>query len=280
MVRAGRGIRFGVVLVQDPWFVFDPIRIDENQVKIESQKLNLDISKREYEKQKSLYEKGGVTLRELINSERTFVDAKYAYETAKIQLAKLDFTAPFDGVIVDLPYYTPGGEIEINQLMASLMDYKTLYAEVNFPAKEILRIKTGQKVMAMDYTVSEDTLWGSVQDVAPAIDPTTRSFKATIWIENPDLLFRPGMFVQLETIVAAKDSVIVIPKEIILSKRNGKTVYVVQKGAAIERVITTGLENNEMAEVMEGLKFDERLVIKGFETLRNRSKVKIVQSND
>ena len=32
----------------------------ENNIKIESQKLNLDISKREFEKQQSLYEKGGV----------------------------------------------------------------------------------------------------------------------------------------------------------------------------------------------------------------------------
>lgn len=249
----------------------------ENQVKIESQELNLDISKREYEKQKSLYEKGGVTLRELINAERTYVDAKYAYETAKIQLAKLNFTAPFDGVIVDLPYYTPGGEIEISQIMVELMDYQTLYAEVNFPAKEILSIKTGQEVMAMEYTVSEDTLLGTIQDVAPAIDPTTRSFKATIRISNPNFLFRPGMFVQLETIVAARDSAIVIPKEIILSKRKGKTVFIVQKGAAMERVITTGLENNDMVEVLDGLKLDERLVIKGFETLRNSTKVKIVQ---
>ncbi|HSH20864.1 MAG TPA: hypothetical protein VLA03_10440, partial [Draconibacterium sp.] len=36
-----------------------------NGLAIESKKLNLEISENEYEKQKSLYEKGGVTLREL-----------------------------------------------------------------------------------------------------------------------------------------------------------------------------------------------------------------------
>jgi len=249
----------------------------ENQVKIESQKLNLDISRREYDKQKSLYDKGGVTLRELINAERSFVDAKYTYENALLQLAKLKFTAPFDGIIVNLPYYTPGGEVAAAQVMAEIMDYKTLYAEVNFPAKEITKMKTGQKVLVMEHSVSDDTLTGWIKNTAPAIDPVSRSFKASILIDNKDHKFLPGMFVQLETITSSKDSAIVIPKEIILSKRRGKTVYVVQKGAAFARVISTGLENDKFVEVIEGLKVDERMVIKGFETLRHKSKVKIVK---
>ena len=35
----------------------------ENSIKIDSQKMNLDLCKSEYEKQQSLYDKGGVTLR-------------------------------------------------------------------------------------------------------------------------------------------------------------------------------------------------------------------------
>jgi len=85
------------------------------------------------------------------------------------------------------------------------------------------------------------------------------------------------MFVQIETIVANKDSAIVIPKDIILAKRRGKTVFTVEKGAAFERVITTGLENNREVEVLDGLSSDQRLVTKGFETLRDHSKVKIVR---
>jgi hypothetical protein len=42
-------------------------------------------------------------------------------------------------------------------------------------------------------------------------------------------------------------------------------------------VISSGLENADQVEVVEGLKVGDRLVIKGFESLRNRSKVKIVR---
>jgi membrane fusion protein (multidrug efflux system) len=249
----------------------------ENNIKIESQKLNLDISQREYEKQKSLYDKGGVTLRELINAERTFVEAKYAYENAQINLAKLKVKAPFSGIIVDLPFYTGGSRIDINQTVAELMDYDELYTEIFFPAKDLGRVKEQQPVRVMHYNFPDDTLHGFIQHVAPAINSESRSFKATVLIDNPNLLIRPGMFVQIETIVASRDSAIVIPKDIILSKRRGKTVFTVEKGAAFERVITTGLENNREVEVLDGLSADQRIVTKGFETLRDHSKIKIVR---
>ena len=257
------------------------IRLDnpeyENNIKIESQRLNLDISGREFEKQKSLYDKGGVTLRELKNSERTYIEAEYVYKNAIIQLQKMKIKVPFTGVIIDLPYYTPGTKVIVNQKMVELMDFSKLYAEVFYPAKELNRIQIGQPLRVTHYSLTNDTLWGEVTQVAPALNPDTRSFKAAIHVDNDKHLLRPGMFVKVETIVARKDSVVVIPRDIILSKRQGKTVFIVDKGAAFERVISSGLENADQVEVVEGLKEGDRLVIKGFESLRNRSKVKIVR---
>ena len=85
------------------------------------------------------------------------------------------------------------------------------------------------------------------------------------------------MFVRAEIVVASKDSTIVIPKDIVLVKQRGKTVFIVDKGAAEERILRTGLENPTHIEVIDGLELNERLVISGFETLRNRSKVKIIR---
>ena len=248
-----------------------------NTIKLESQKLNLDISQREFEKQQTLYEKGGVTLRELKNSEITFIDAKYGYENALIQLAKLKISSPFDGVIVDLPYYTAGIKMETGQLMAKVMNYRKLYAEVNLPGKEMGRIKTGQSIRVMNYTMPDDTLSGKVTQVSPAIDPETRSFKSLLQIENPEWLLRPGMFVKVEITIARQDSALVIPKDIILTKQRGNTVFIVEKGAAQERLLRTGIENPSQIEVLDGLNAGERLVVRGFETLQNNSKVKIMQ---
>ena len=85
------------------------------------------------------------------------------------------------------------------------------------------------------------------------------------------------MFVKADIVTSRKDSVIVIPKNIVLSRQKGKTVFVVDRGVAAERIIETGLENVTEVEVLKGLTKNERVVTSGFETLSNRSKVKIIK---
>ncbi len=249
----------------------------ENQVAIESAKLNLEISEDEYNKQKSLYEKGGVTLYELRNSEVSKTTAQYNYENAQLQLAKMNVLSPFDGVIVDLPYYTKGTKVASGAEMVSLMSYAKMYMEINLPEKNISEITIGQQAIITNYTISEDTLKGSVSELSPIISTETRTFKGVIQIDNPDLKLRPGMFVKADIITAHKDSAIVIPKDIIMTGNRGKYVFVVgRNNTAEDRWLTLGLQNQESVEVLEGLSVNDRLVIDGYETLRNRSKIKVI----
>ncbi|MBI9053546.1 MAG: efflux RND transporter periplasmic adaptor subunit [Bacteroidales bacterium] len=249
----------------------------ENNIKIASLTLNKEISGQTLEKQKSLYKKGGVTLSELKKAEIDYINAEYNYNDAIIRKAKMQVRAPFSGVIVDLPYYTSNTKIDANTLLFKLMDYSNLYMEINLAEKDLTYIKTGQKVNITNYTLPNDTLIGKITQISPAIDPDTRSFKTVISIKNSNLLMRPGMFAKGEIIVASAKNTIVISKDVILSKQRGSTVFVVDKGLAQERVITFGLENPDEVQILSGLENNDRLVIKGFETLRNRSKVKVIK---
>ncbi|MBN1884256.1 MAG: efflux RND transporter periplasmic adaptor subunit [Candidatus Krumholzibacteriota bacterium] len=250
---------------------------EENSIAIDARKLAFENAERELEKQRSLYEKGGVTLTELNQAEENWLNAKYAYGNARINLAKLTVTSPIAGVLTSLPYRTPGVRVDAGTEIASVMDFRRLVLDVALPGKDLDRVKRGLDVRVTSYAVSGDTLAGTVERVGPAIDPATRTFATSIVVENPDLRFRPGMFVRAEVVTARRDSTIVIPKNIILSQREGKVVYIVEKGAARRRRLTTGLENPTHVEVVDGLAENERVVVKGFETLRNGAKVKIVR---
>jgi RND family efflux transporter MFP subunit len=257
------------------------VRLEDKEYEIgialETKKLNLEISDQEYEKQKSLYEKGGVTLRELRNSEVSKINAQNDYESAMLKLEKMSVVAPISGVIVDLPYYTPGTKINSGQSVVSLMSYEKMYMDFNLPEKTISDIQLGQQVLVTSYTLENDTLMGIISELSPAISTETRTFKGKLTIDNPKLLLRPGMFVKADIITASKDSTIVIPKDIILSSNRGKSVYVVDRSNARERRITLGIENQDYVEVIDGLSVNDQLVVKGYETLRNGSKVKVIR---
>lgn len=275
--RTGRKFQLGdkvaagqvIIKLEDKEFV--------NGLSIESKKLNLEISDQEYGKQESLYEKGGVTLSELRAAEVSKVNAKYAYESVEIQLAQMQVVAPFSGVIVELPYYTDGVRIASSVSMVSLMSYNKMYVEINLPEKNITDVKVGQEVIITSYTLTEDTITGRVSELSPVISDETRTFGGKLQIDNPELKLRPGMFVKANIITAQKDSAIVIPKDIIMSGSRGKYVFVVGRNSAAEdRRITTGISNEDVIEIIEGLKPNDRLIIKGFETLRDHSKVKVI----
>jgi membrane fusion protein, multidrug efflux system len=269
--KLGDRVRAGQVVIrlEDEEYV--------NNIAISAKKLNLEISEQEYEKQKSLYEKGGVTLRELRNAEVSATNAKYDFENAQVRLSKMNIVAPFSGVIVDLPFYTPGTRINSGSPMVSLMSYEKMFLDINLPEKSISEVNLGQEVIVTSYTLTNDTLRGVVTELSPAISTETRTFKGKLTIDNAGLKLRPGMFVKADIIVAQKDSAVVVPKNIMLSSGRGRMVFVVDQSTAMERRITTGIENQEYAEVISGLKANDRLVVKGFETLRNNSKVKVIR---
>jgi membrane fusion protein (multidrug efflux system) len=248
-----------------------------NSVKLETNQLNLELSESELKKQESLYEKGGVTLKDLKTASINYANAKTTVENSRLQLEKTRIVAPINGVIVELPYYTQSTQVETGSTIVKIMDYQIMYMNVQLPEKYINTIKKEQTVKLTNYTIPEDTLIGKITQLSPAINADTRTFQGNILINNPDYLLRPGMFVKADIVTSHKDSVIVIPKSIVLSRQRGKTVFIIDRGVAVERIISTGLENITDVEVVRGLARNERVVTSGFETLSNKSKVKIIK---
>lgn len=252
-----------------------------NQVGIDSRRLAFTSAQREYEKQQALFDKGGITLRELTEAERAYIDARYNLESAEIRLAKLEVRAPFAGKVVDLVHHTAGQLVDVGSVLGQVMDYSTLYAEVSLPSQEIGQVVSGKEILATHYggTVP-DTLRGRVAQVSPVLDEQSRMFKAALKVDNDSLSVRPGMFLKVDVVVASKDSALVIPKDVVIDRGDSKQVFVIEKGIAVERSLETGLSNRDQIEVLSGLEEGERLVVEGFETLRNRSKVKITNTAD
>jgi membrane fusion protein, multidrug efflux system len=244
-------------------------------IRIDAKKLDLENAKQEYEKQQSLYDKGGVTLRELKNAEVSYLNSKYDFENATLQTNKLNIVAPFDGAIVDLPYFTTNVKVPSGTKVLKVMDYATLILNVEFPEKFISTVNLGQEAFVTNYNLKDDTLIAVVSEISPAINETTRTFKGVMKVNNPSLKMRPGMFVKSEIVIDKRDSAIVISRDVIQNRRGGKVVFIVERNTAQEKKVITGIETDTEVEILSGLQPGEKLVTEGFEMLSNRTKVKV-----
>lgn len=273
--RTGRPFKLGDQVSKGQLIIRLEDKEYENGIAIDAKELSLEIAEQEQNKQKALYEKGGVTLSEMRNTEVKVTNARYDLENARLNLEKMHVKAPFDGVIVNLPHYTSDVRVEQGKPMAGIMDYARMYMDVNLPESAIGAVKADQPVFITHYTLPGDTLKAVISELSPAISTETRTFKGKVLIQNSALKLRPGMFVKADIVVDRADSVIVIPKEVVQSNRRRKYVFVVDKNTALLRNIKTGLEDEENIEVLEGLRENDNLVVKGFETLKENSKVKV-----
>ncbi|MEG0795127.1 MAG: efflux RND transporter periplasmic adaptor subunit [Odoribacter sp.] len=275
--KTGRSYQLGDVIESGAVIARLENKEYENNAQLESKKLQIQITEKEWDGQKILFEKGGATQKDVNNAENSYINAKLALENAYITLNKMSVKAPFKGVIVSLPYFTPGVEVASGSVVASVMDYSKMYVETQFPENTLTKLKVGQPVHITNYNIKSDTLKGELTQLSPAINEETRTFSGYIVVDNPDLKLRPGMFAKADIVTVRKDSVLSIPKEIVKNRRGGKIVYIVERTYAEEKVISTGISDDKYIEVEKGLETGNKVVIKGYEWLRNRSKVKVMK---
>ena len=247
----------------------------ENSISIETKRLNLELAEQEQVKTKSLYDKGGATLTEVKNSDIKIMNSRLDYENAEMNLEKMNIRAPFDGVIVNLPHFSAEARVNSGTSVVTIMDYSSMLLEINLPESAINEIKVGQKAYITHYTLPKDTIIGEITELSPAISAETRTFKGKLVIDNKKLLIRPGMFVKADIVTESHSSTIVIPKNIVRNERNRRIVFVVDQGIAQAKQVKLGLEEKNSVEVLSGLDKDDQLIVRGFETLRDGSKVKI-----
>jgi Cu(I)/Ag(I) efflux system membrane fusion protein len=115
-----------------------------------------------------------------------------------------------------------------------------------------------------------------VSDVQPLFDPETRRFKVRLETDNPGLLLRPDMFVDIELPIAVPGG-ISLPRDAVLDSGTKKTVFVDCGNGNFEpRVVETGWRIGERVQIISGVRPGERVVIAGNFLLDSESRTKFM----
>jgi len=246
-----------------------------NNARVESRQKAMETAEREYEKQKSLYEKGGVTLKEVQTADQNRVDSKFNYEASLIMLDKLNVSVPISGILVKLEKITEGDFVNANTVIGKIMNYDRVYVEANVSNTDIAKINTGQKAKVVNYALPDEVFTGEVTEISRIIDSESRTYKVTVYINNSESKLRPGMFVKVDIVVRAKEDAVLVPRYVVLTRNNKDVVFVVEKQRAVMKEVVLGLEDKENVEILSGLEEGERIVVKGYETLKDKTKVTV-----
>ncbi len=246
-----------------------------NSISIDIKRINAEIAKGEYEKYVALEKKGGATQTDIRNAEVKVSTTATDYENAKLSLEKMKIVAPISGVIVNLVHFTPGVSVAQGTEVMTVMDYSTMLLDISLSESSMNSVTIGQPVYITHYSMPRDTVNAKVEQLSPAIDAKTRTYKGVISVNNRDLKLKPGMFVKTDIVINSVDSSIVISKDVV-KKQGGRTfVFVADGTTAVRKDISTGVENDNYIEVVRGLSVGDKLITEGYETLRDKIKIQI-----
>jgi hypothetical protein len=93
------------------------------------------------------------------------------------------------------------------------------------------------------------------------MNPDLKVYNSEIYIDGESEILRTGMGCQAEIIVQQYQDVIYIPIQAVTRIGSQPTVYVQAGGSAEPRKVKTGLDNNKMIHILEGLNEGEVVLL-------------------
>ncbi len=212
-----------------------------------------------------------------LDQTRTFAErALLNRELAKISLNKSIINSPLSGT-VKTRFVKVGEFVRKGDRLVEILNVDRILVKVNIPEQEILQINIGQKVDIELYILEKKIFEGKVKKIGLEADASNRTFPVEIEVNNRERILRPGMLARVTFNKRVDQDQVVVPRHTILERDSGRIVYVVDKGKAFQREVSTGISQREKVQILTGLGRGEQLVVEGHTKLTDGEEINIVQ---
>ncbi len=178
-------------------------------------------AKNTYDRNKELYDQGGISKQQLEAAELQYLNAKEqlsilskdspesikvfqsqlsqaqaALDYAKTQLNNGTILSPIDGIVsaknINIGELAPAGVVVV-----SIINTEALYINAYLPADLISRVTPGQQATVKVSEVPEKEFQGEIAMINSVIDSRSKNVLVKVNLKDPDSLLRPGMFAQI-----------------------------------------------------------------------------------
>ena len=175
------------------------------------------------------------------------------------------YSAPLSGRVVDR-HVVPGDSVETNAHLLEIADLGEVLAVGHLFEGQIGRVKIGQKTRVRVPSYPGAVFEGVVERIGSALDPANRSLPVYVRVPNSEGKLLPRMPAELAVVVASSDAALAIPRSALLGDFGNEFVFVEQdpEQGLFKRVpVVRGLDDDQQAEIVEGLLPGDRVVTVG-----------------
>lgn len=256
-------------------------RLDGDRLRLEKEQAGANLRKlqRDYQRNLDLKDRGLISAGDFEKIQYEMEALQATFDLAALELGYTEIRAPIDGVISER-FIKVGNTIDVNAPTFQVTSLEPLISYLHVPEREYRRIDPGQPA-----SISVDALGGEefaavISRVSAVVDSATGTFKISIEVFDPSRRLKPGMFGRINIVYDTHRNAMQIPRSAIVEESGQSAIYVVADNVAERRIIRTGYAAGAQIEVLDGLEENEVFVIIGQTTLKNGSKVSVINAAD
>lgn len=182
--------------------------------------------------------------------------------SSRAVLSKTVIRAPFDG-FVGLRRINIGDYATAGQELVDVVQLDPLRVDFSLPETLLPKVQPGLPIEVAVDAYPNEVFSGEITAVAPKSDVRGHNIEVRANLPNAELKLRPGLFVQVNVSLGARENAIVIPEQAIWPIGQQKTVYVVVDGKAERRDVSLGERQPGSVEILSGLEVGDVIVTAG-----------------
>ena len=224
-----------------------------------------------YDRVSKVHDKGVVSDQKMVEIESQLAQAQSLYEAAKQQLNECTLVAPCDGVV-------DGLQLEIGQTvlpgtkLCAVLDLSAFSVRFSVPDAEMnpLKNERGRVQGVVEINAVHAAYPITVTETGISANALTHTYDVVADVKGGQGVLMNGMVgvVKLQGNQGEADSEsIVIPARCVLLKPEGATVWVMEDGKAVRRLITVDGYQADGVRVAQGLSAGDILITEGYQKL-------------
>ena len=255
----GQEVKRGQVLA-----VLSSPGLSEQRSALQSAQRRLELARTTYEREKKLWEEKISPQQDYLQAQQLMQEAQIAVANANQKLLALGATpgsaalgryelrAPFDGMVVE-KHISLGESVGESVNVFTISDLSTVWAEISVAAGNLNLVRIGEPVTIRS-TAFDQTASGTVSYVGSLIGAQTRTATARVTLTNPQRVWRPGLFVNVELVASEADVPVTVSADAVQTVEDKPTVFLKVPGGFLPQHVQTGRSDGQRIEVLSGLK--------------------------
>lgn len=204
----------------------------------------------------------GFATRSAVDAQQALAsEARAQASEARASIGDRVIRAPFGGW-VSLRNISAGAVVSAGTEIATISDVSRIKLDFAVPETLLAQVRPGQTIVATAAAYPDQPFRGTIATVDPVLNPQTRAATVRAVLANGDRKLKPGMLLTV-AIEAQARTTPAVPELAVVGEGEQNFVYTVVDGKAKRVPVRTGLRQDGMVEIVEGLRAGQRVVTEG-----------------